>query len=271
MNKSYLMVAGDKIKHLEKLNDLQCDVAIINLEDGVYDKQLARKLVYDYLSKHIINKPIVIRVNSLKTCGIDDIKLLNTVKPYAIRVPKIEIVEDVQKCLELIHKNIEVHLSIETAKALENLKTFKIHKRVTNVYLGILDLLETLGLPQNLLVLNNPSIEYILSKFLIESKSASLNPVSFVYQNYQNLDVFTLWCKKEKEMGFISKVCISPKQVNIVNEIYKQDSNEIHKAKIIIELFEKNKALGVTGFSHNEYGFIDEPIYKDAKQIISKI
>ena len=31
MNRSYLMVAGDKQKHLDKLPTLICDVAVINL------------------------------------------------------------------------------------------------------------------------------------------------------------------------------------------------------------------------------------------------
>jgi len=263
VNNSYLMVAGDKQKHLDKLPFLKCDKAIVNLEDGVFDKEKARGLVYENL-KYKDNKNIIVRVNSLQSCGIKDIKTINQIKPYAIRVPKIDTIEDIKKALELIDDNIEVHLSIETKLAFKNLEYFKIDNRVTTVYLGILDLLESLELPQNLLTLNNPTIEYILSKFLISSKIAGLNSVSFVYQDFKNTEEFSLWCQKEKQMGFKAKVAISPTQVDIINNHFKLNSDDIKKAKYIKEIFEKNQKNGISGFVDEKYGFIDEPIYKDA-------
>ena len=47
--KSALMVAGDKLKHLEKIDVLKCDIAIINLEDVSYDKDFAREQVVTLL------------------------------------------------------------------------------------------------------------------------------------------------------------------------------------------------------------------------------
>lgn len=269
--KSYIMVPGDKEALLEKIPNLNCDIAIINLEDGVYDKNCARVKVYNYLLNNQIKNKVVVRVNSLNSCAKEDIKLINKVKPYAIRVPKIQDIQDVKKCLDLIDNNIEVHLSIETAKSLQNLIDLKIDKRVTTVYLGILDMLESLDMSQNILNLDNPSIDYILSKFLIDSKIAGLKPVSFVFQDYKNIDEFTLWCKKLKDMGFCAKACISPSQVKIINDIFKIDLYEIDKAKEIIKLFEDNIKNGVCGFANEKYGFIDEPIYKDAKLLLSKI
>ncbi|MEA1915119.1 MAG: aldolase/citrate lyase family protein [Campylobacterota bacterium] len=266
---SALMVAGDKPKHLNKLQQLKCHIAIVNLEDGVYDKDTARSLVCQTLKDNSFsNTQIVVRINDLKLCGKEDIDALNKVKPYAIRIPKIRTLEDVQLALDLIDKDIQVHLSIETKEALQNLHKFKIHPRVTTVYLGILDMLESLGLAQNLVHLNNPTVDYILSKFLIDSRTAGLYPISFVYQEYQNTQEFTQWCRKEKNMGFSAKACISPTQVKIANEIFSRNTQEIQKAKQIIKLFEEQKAKRCTGFAHEKYGFIDEPIYKDALLVL---
>ena len=49
MIRSALMVAGDKLKHLQKIPSLECDIAIVNLEDGVFDKDKARNLICDIL------------------------------------------------------------------------------------------------------------------------------------------------------------------------------------------------------------------------------
>ncbi|MCI0500799.1 MAG: aldolase/citrate lyase family protein, partial [Epsilonproteobacteria bacterium] len=164
--KSYLMVAGDKEKHLSKINELSCDVAMINLEDGVFDKVSALKLLshkFSLIKFRTINKFIVVRINSLDETGYDEIIELNKLKPHAIRIPKIKTIDDVQKAIDLIDEDIEIHLSIETKEAFHNLTKLRLDKRVTTVYLGILDLLESLELPQNLLKLENPMVEYILS------------------------------------------------------------------------------------------------------------
>ena len=131
-------------------------------------------------------------------------------------------------------------------------------------------MLESLKLPQSLLNKTNPTVDYILSKFLIDSKTVNMNPVSFVYQDYKNIDEFRQWCLKVKLMGFTSKVCISPSQIDIVNEIFKINAYEIQKSKEIIKLFEENIENKISGFSHEKYGFIDEPIYKNAKLALSK-
>ncbi len=267
MNRSYLMVAGDKQKHLDKLSILKCDVAIINLEDGVFDKVYARELLNKNFQKSLLrfkNLKTVVRINDLNTFGKDDIKIINKLSPNAIRIPKIKTIQDVESALKLVDEEIDIHLSIETKEAFNNLTTFSLDKRVTTVYLGILDLLESLQLEQSLLNLNNPTIEYILSKFLVDSKIAGLNPISFTFQDYKNNNEFTQWCKKVKSMGYCGKSCISPTQVEIVNKIFGYDKAKIEKAEYIKNIFEQQKRLGCSGFGDEKYGFIDEPIYKDA-------
>ena len=72
-------------------------------------------------------------------------------------------------------------------------------------------------------------------------------------------------------MGYTASSCISPTQALIVNQILSEDEKEIEKANYIVKIFEENRANGITGFSDEKYGFIDEPIYKNAKQILKNI
>ena len=71
-------------------------------------------------------------------------------------------------------------------------------------------------------------------------------------------------------MGYNSKGCISPQQVKLVNEKFVDTKALLNRARIIIKLFEMHKAQGVTGFVDEEYGFIDEPIYKGALALLEK-
>lgn len=274
MNKSYLMVAGDKEKQLRKIPELLCDVAMINLEDGVYDKEYAKNLIKRVYEEFNLNskKKIVIRVNPIEEGGLEEIEDLKVLNPYAFRVAKIKTLKDVEKIIHLFRKydiKSELHLSIETKEIFQNIVKLESYEEVTTLYLGILDLLESLSLPQNILDINNPTIEYILSKFLVESKMASKNPVGFIYQEYKNIDMYEKWCTKLKSMGYISASCLSPSQVTIANRVFSSDEEVITRSHHIKEVFEKNKAQGITGFSDEKYGFIDEPIYKDALLVLN--
>jgi citrate lyase subunit beta/citryl-CoA lyase len=97
-----------------------------------------------------------------------------------------------------------------------------------------------------------------------------IKPVSFVYQEFKDLDEFSKWLSLEKSMGFEAKGCISPQQVLHVNKIFVDEAKELQRAQIIVKLFEMHKEEGITGFVDDEYGFIDEPIYKGALALLSK-
>ena len=261
------MLSCHNEKHLQKIPKLEAQCIMLNLEDGVSkeDKPKALKLCGQYLDKfNDIEKTFVVRVNALDEGGLQEIEYLNKFKPDAIRVPKIKTKEDVEMALKAIDSSIELHLSIETALSWNNLSTLKVDARVTTFYLGVLDLFADMGLPHSIINKDNPTMKYLLSHFLISSLSIGVKPVSFVYQDYKNLAEFTSWLELEKEMGYRSKGCISPDQVRLVNEMFSYDEQEIKKAKKIIELFENQRKIGITGFVDAELGFIDEPIYKGA-------
>lgn len=269
--KSALMLSANNLKHLLKIDTVHSDCIILNLEDGVAQEQkpIALRLCAYFLSKIAQSqKKLVVRVNPIDEGGLEEIKFLNAYKPDAIRVAKVKTVIDVQKILSVLDNNIELHLSIETKEAFSNLKTLQFNGRVKAVYLGILDLLADLGLNQSILIPENPTIHYILAEFLISAKTIGVTPVSFVYQDYQNMSEFKRWIDLEKMMGFYSKGCVSPSQAEAVMSHFQLENKEVERARYIIELFEKMKEQGISGIADERYGFIDEPIYKGALKLI---
>jgi len=269
--KSALMLSAHTLKHLLKIDTVKSDCIMLNLEDGVAieQKPTALRLCAYFLSKiHQSPKKIVVRVNALDEGGLEEISFLNKYKPDAIRIPKVRSTDDIKKALEVLDESIELHISIETAEAFASLRSLQVQGRVKAVYLGVLDLLADLGLAQDILRPENPTIHHILSEFLIGAKLIGAYPVSFVYQDYQNMQEFQSWLSLEKMMGFSSKGCVSPSQVDEVMSIFQVQDKEMQRARYIVELFEKMKEQGVTGFADEKYGFIDEPIYKGALKLM---
>lgn len=271
--RSPLMLSCNNIVHLSKIQTLEADCIMLNLEDGVSpeDKPFALVLCAIFLSIHTeCDKKLVVRVNALDDGGYEEITYLNQFMPDAIRVPKINNEGEVRNVLALLNDNIELHLSIETASAWSNLASLAVNRHVTTFYLGVLDLFADMKLPQNLINKDNPTMLYILSHFLITCRSVRVKPVSFVYQDFKNLEEFGMWILLEKTMGYDSKGCISPKQVELVNDMFINNKEDLDRAIVIVKLFEMNKELGITGFVDEEYGFIDEPIYKGALALLDK-
>lgn len=268
---SALMLSANNIRHLNKIPELNAGCIILNLEDGVSveQKPFALRLCALALSSlPECSKKLVVRVNALDEGGREEIGFLNIFRPDAIRVPKIRSVDDVKNALELLDGEIELHLSIETKEAWLALGSLAVNERVKVYYLGILDLFADMGLSQKLIHPDNPAMHYMLSHFLATTKAAGVKPVSFVFQDYKDEDTFHTWLTLEKKMGFDAKGCLSPTQSEAANSMFGIDKESLRQAKEIIRLFEEMRKTGTTGFSHPDYGFIDEPIYKGALALL---
>ncbi|EJF07064.1 citrate lyase beta subunit [Thiovulum sp. ES] len=260
-----LMISTDNEKHISKIEKMETDSIILNLEDGVSDKKKALENCKTILKDFPRKQKFIVRVNALGENGDSEISEIQKFKPDAIRVPKIRNSDEVQKIENLIFEKIDIHLSIETKEALLNLATLRTSNRISVFYLGILDLIADLELSQDKLEPTNPMVGYLLSQFLVTSKALGVHPVAPVFQDYKNEKLFHEWLELEKRIGFSAKGVISPTQAKIVTEFFRKEESEIEKAREIVQLFQKNGS-----FAHDKYGYIDEPIYKGALAILNK-
>ena len=268
---SNMMLNPLQLKHLNRIDESDADMITLNLEDAIAPsrKKEALQNIALFLShmEHS-NSFIIVRTNPLSEGGAEEITFLNAFSFDAIRVAKIKNQTEIAQALTLLSEEKELHISLETKEAFENLSSLRIDKRLTIANLGILDLLTSLGLPQSIVTLNNPTIDYILSKFLVDAKTAGIHPISFMFQEYNDTQTYKAWCEKEKMMGFESKACMGPKQVAIANEVFGVNEDTIKRAKHIKKVFEQNEKNSINGFMDDKYGFIDEPIYRDALLIL---
>ena len=266
-----MMLNPLNLKHLNRMDESQADMITLNLEDAIAPSRKKEALHNIALFLSYMKKSrsfIVVRTNPLLEGGADEISFLNDFAFDAIRLAKVKNREEIAQALTLLSTDKELHISLETKEAFEQLHTLRIDKRFTTANLGILDLLTSLGLPQSLVTPGNPTIDYILSKFLVDAKSAGIHPVSFMFQEYHDTHTFQAWCEYEKRMGYESKACMGPKQVEIANKVFHIESDAIARAQHIKAYFEANADKGINGFMDTKYGFIDEPLYRDALLVL---
>ncbi len=267
-HRSNMMLNPLNLKHLNRLDTLDADVVTLNLEDAIAPSRKKEALHNIALFLSHLEKSrsrIVVRVNPIDEGGAEEIAFLNDFGFDAIRVAKVRHRDEIEKALSLLSEEKELHISLETAEAFRDLAYWgDIDSRFTVANLGILDLLTSLNLPQSLLHPDNPTIRYILSKFLVDARTAGLFAFGFMFQDYRDTETYTKWCRFLKRMGFEGTACMGPKQVQIANEVFATDRKAVERAAHIKKRFEEESARGNHGFMDEKYGFIDEPIYKDA-------
>lgn len=262
-----MMINALELKHLNSIDTLEADMITLNLEDAVAPSR-KKEALYNialFLSNlNFSSSFIIVRTNPFFEGGKEEIAFLNDFEFDAIRLPKITSTKEVKEALDILDKTKELHLTIETKESFNSISQLKINEQVTTATIGLLDLLTSMRLPQNIIQIDNATIEYILAKFLIDTKSCGIHPISFMFQQYNDTETFRQWCKKERAMGYESKSCLGPKQVAIAHEIFGISEEEQNRAFAIKRLFEASIANGINGFMSQNYGYIDEPIYRDA-------
>lgn len=269
--RSNMMLNPLNLKHLNNIDNLACDMVTLNLEDAIAPsrkKEALHNIAFFLSHLKASNTFIIVRTNPLNKGGREEIEFLNSFSFDAVRVAKIHTRDEILEIDRLLNSEKEIHISLETKEAFSNLATFGGIKRFTTANIGILDLLTSLGLPQSLVKHDNPTIHYILSKFLVDAKTAELNPISFMFQDYKDSKGFKAWCELEKKMGFTTKACMGPLQVTIANEVFGVEEKALKRANAIKIAFESSAQKGENGFMHEIYGFIDEPIYRDALLVL---
>ncbi len=272
--RSNMMLNPLNLKHLNRMDESDADMITLNLEDAIAPsrkKEALHNIALFLSHMEHSNAFIIVRTNPLNEGGAEEIAFLNDFSFDAVRVAKIKSQTEIAQALTLLSTDKELHISLETKEAFKDLSTLRIDERLTTANLGILDLLTSLGLPQSLVTLENPTVDYILSKFLVDAKTAGIHPISFMFQEYNDTETFKAWCEREKMMGFETKACMGPKQVQIANKIFGINEYELERALHIKEAFETHSAQGINGFMDEKYGFIDEPIYRDSLLILNNI
>ncbi len=265
--RSNMMLNPLNLKHLNRIDRLDTDTVTLNLEDAIAPSR-KREALYNIalFVSHLKARQstIVVRLNPIGAGGEEEIAFLRDFPIDAVRIPKVRSHTEIEKALSLLNEEKELHISLETKEGLEKLSGFR-YERLTTANLGILDLLGDLALPQSLVTHDNPTVHYLLAKFLVDAKTAGITPIGFMYQAYADEAGFRRWCKLEKKMGYRGKACMGPKQVAIANAIFDDDAESIARARYIKRRFEEEAARNNNGFWDEKLSlFIDEPIYRDA-------
>jgi citrate lyase subunit beta / citryl-CoA lyase len=104
---------------------------------------------------------------------------------------------------------------------------------------------------------------------VIAAKASSVAPIDSVHLAVKDEKAFREDAELGLRLGFEGKLCIHPRQVEIVNEVYTPTVDEIDHAKRILEAAEQARAEG-RGVFTLDGKMIDAPAIAAARRIIER-
>lgn len=278
LRRSMLYIPGNNPAMLQNAAVFGADSILLDLEDAVsiHQKDAARSLVKHALkSIHYKSTEVTVRVNPLSSpFGRQDLEEIVPLQPDAIRVPKIELPEQIQAVEELvkkietrcgISKEIRIHPMIETALGVEN--AFHIARsspRIDAITMGGQDLTADMGVQKTK---GGDELLYARERLVMAAKACKISVLDTVFADVNDEEGLIKETRMIKELGFDGKAVINPRQIEPVHMVFAPRPEEIALAKKIVAAMEEaeKKGQGVISVDGN---MVDAPVVVRAQKIL---
>ena len=277
---SFLFTPGDQPDRVIKALQLKVDAVIIDLEDSVptQNKDLAREATARVINQHrVADSPLVlIRVNAFSSSQFElDVRAALSLGVDAIMLPKFIPGSEAARVDRAITA-MEMELGIEdelsvipliesTLGVLNLISVSSFPKRVIRLAFGGADLHADLGVTYSESGANSAfAMASIVMASVNNGLASPIDSPHFEVEDDQGLERSSFLAR---DMGFGAKLCIHPKQLEIVANSFQRDLNQENWAVKVLESWEKRStskgAILVDG------SLVDEAMVKRARQILS--
>ncbi len=220
-----------KWKMLSKIKTFNADSYIIDLEDSISinEKVEALNETKRYLSEYDCQN-IFVRID--RGFLNEQLNVLHSYKFRGFVLPKFENGGDFLQFINLFHEK-EVMALVETPKGLINIRNIVECPWVDSIAFGAEDFTSCIGMKNVAEYLN-----FAKSLLVVYAKAYNkkiYDTPSFIIDNFELLkeDI-----QKTVDMGFDGKLSINPKQIQMINELFK--CCDFEYMKNIIEIYEKS-------------------------------
>lgn len=246
--RSVLFVPASNARAVEKARGLDCDMAVLDLEDAVAPgaKVAARDAACAAVREGGFGPRLAVRINALETAwGTDDCGALAEAGADCVIIPKVESAPQINAVAGILGKHCAIWAMIETPRALFNLEEIAgCEAPIEALMPGVNDLAEALGATPGE---DREPLKSWLAMIVAASRVSSLLAIDGVYNALDNLDGFAAECAQGAAFGFDGKSLIHPSQIGPANAAFSPDAAAVARARKVVEAFASPdaEALGV--------------------------
>ena len=270
-----------------KVGALGADGAVLDLEDAVPvdEKVAARDAVRQAIPAvksggglvYVRINPIGRKTDFSADLGMGDIEAVVCAELDGLVVPKVESAEEliqidktvtnIERQLGMTEGSLEIQPLIETASGLWN--AYNIARsvpRVRTLQFGAGDFSRDVNMAWSR---DEIELLYARSRLAVVCRAAGIDaPIDTVWVRLDDAEGLANSATQAKNLGFQGKLCIHPKQVEIVNRAFSSVSaEELAQAKTIVDAFAEALSRGSASTSVDGM-FVDYPIVEGAKRVL---
>ncbi|MCD8537114.1 MAG: CoA ester lyase [Burkholderiaceae bacterium] len=258
---SYLFVPGDRPERFDKAVAAGADLVILDLEDAVLPdhKAQARQEVAKWLAA---GGQACVRVNAIGTeWHDDDVAMLAKHAPLAVMLPKAEGASEMAAFVARLPAHTPVLPLIESALGLWQVLEVAQVKGVQRLAFGSVDFQVDTGIQGE-----GQALLYARSRIVLASAVAKLlPPIDGVTVAIDNPEQLAADVAAARDLGFGAKLCIHPRQVDVVNKGFAPSVQELSWARSVVDAANQSDALGAIRLDGK---LIDKPVVDRAKRLL---
>ena len=274
-----LFLPGNTPNMLINGDTLGADTVIFDLEDAVSpdEKDAARILVRNALKyQNFSGCEVVVRINPTDTeFWKEDLDAVIPLKPDMIMPTKVsggEMIREVSAYMGQVEErsgiekgSVKILPLIETALGVE--KAFEIDSsdvRVAGLFLGGEDFTADMHCKRTK---EGQEIFYARTRLVCAARAWGIEAYDTPFTDVEDMEGLRKDTEFAKSLGFAGKAVISPRHVDIVNEVFSPTEAEIEYAHDVMDAIEDGKRQG-KGVISLRGKMIDAPIVKRAQQVL---
>ncbi len=257
--RSYLFVPGHRPERFDKAMAARADALIIDLEDAVpaADKPTARSAVERWLHAE---RPVLLRINGADTEWFDDDHALCRRPGVAgVVLPKAESPQQILRVLSQVPNTFVLPL-IESACGIANVESVAATSGVQRLVFGSIDFQLDMGIWGD-----GEELLLFRSRLVLASRLAGIAaPVDGVTTMLDAPELTRSDAQRARRLGFGAKLCIHPKQVDLVNSAFTPSEEELAWARRVVDATRRSGGAPVA----LDGAMIDWPVMVRAQVIL---
>ena len=260
--RSYLFVPADRPERYAKALGAGAGAVIVDLEDAVAPaaKAAARDALASWLAR--TPAPVLVRVNAEETAWFaEDLALCGHAAVAGVVVPKAERRADLAHA-SAIAAGKRLYPLVETAAGFDAMRTLAGAPGVERLVFGSIDFQVDLGIDGE-----GDELLYFRSQLVLVSRLAGIRaPVDGVSTAIDDAAALRADAERARRLGFGAKLCIHPKQVDVVNRAFLPSDAERDWARRVLDAAARagGAAVAVDG------KMVDKPVMLRAQAILDE-
>lgn len=231
--RSALYLPASNARAIVKAQELDCDLAILDLEDAVRkeDKDSAREAAIAALGGEWKADLLAIRINGPSSRHHDaDVAAVAKGKPHLVVAPKIESGAEAAAIAAAVATPLLA--MIETPLGVYAAREIAATPGVVGIIVGTNDLAADLRLPPDA---GREGLAVALQTILLAVRAAGGIAFDGVYNKLDDPEAFEAECHAGRMLGFDGKTLIHPSQVEPCNRLFGPSAGEIEDSIALIE------------------------------------